>query len=143
MAVHYPDGSIGGPGGGSDEDGFRTVVEAHEEFATWLVGSRGPLGGAGGESEAFEQDVVQRMPAVESAARGVDTALQEGNWFRRASVAQMSAMTAFLTDTRQGMSALGNAAGYSGDTYDEADRASHNTFEDPDEQIARARTRLR
>lgn len=107
----------------------KTDVIAHEELATWLVGCRGPFGGAGGESEAFEEDVVKLVDELDPVARGVDTELREANWFRRASVAQTRAMGRFVTGTRLGLSALGNAAGSCGDTYDKADRAGHHSFD--------------
>jgi hypothetical protein len=114
-----------------ESDTIKTVVEAHEDMATWLVGSRGPLGGAGGESEAFENDVVAFIDdELTNVARGSDTPLLEGNWFRRVSVTQTQVMGTFASDTRLGLSALGNAAGRAGDTYDQADRESQQALAD-------------
>jgi hypothetical protein len=115
---------------------IRTDPEAHEEFATWLVGSRGPLGGVGGESEAFEQEVVAFANSLEPIARGTNTELEEGNWFRSVSVAQTRALALFAQETRLGLSALGNAAGSMGDAYDRTDRQSARLFEPAAEDIA-------
>ncbi|MEE6258870.1 hypothetical protein [Plantactinospora sonchi] len=111
------------------EDTVRTDTAAHEEFATWLVGGPGPFGGVGGESEVFEQDVVGYVQELPELARGIDTELQEANWFRRVSVAQTQAMAVFVTEARLGLSALGNAAGATGDTYHAADRESQQLFD--------------
>ncbi|MEO3744034.1 hypothetical protein [Plantactinospora sp. B5E13] len=114
---------------GSAEDTVRTDTAAHDEFATWLVGGPGPLGGVGGESEAFEQDVVAYVEGLQELARGIDTELREANWFRGVSVAQTQAMAVFVTEARLGLSALGNAAGATGDTYQAADRESQQLFD--------------
>jgi hypothetical protein len=118
------------------EISIRTDPVAHEEFATWLVGSRGPLGGVGGESEAFEEQVVRLAESIEPIARGTDTQLREGNWFRRVSVAQTQAMVKFAQETRLGLSALGNAAGSIGDAYDKTDRQAARLFEAAADDLA-------
>jgi hypothetical protein len=123
--------SAGSPGRGSvsSDNTIQTDVAAHWEFASWLVGSRGALGGVGGFSEAFEQDVVEFVEKLQDVARGTNTKIEEANWFRRASMAQTAAMARFATGTRLGLSALGNAAGSTGDAYDKADRASQRSFD--------------
>jgi hypothetical protein len=109
--------------------GVKTVVAAHEAMATWLVGWRGPHGGAGGFAEAFDNEVVMPIgEELEGLARGIDTLLMEANWFRRVCVAQTRALGRFASDTRLSLAALGNAVGFAGDNIDRADRESRETL---------------
>ncbi|GAA0714079.1 hypothetical protein Drose_25805 [Dactylosporangium roseum] len=110
---------------------LETVGQAVEQLAGWLVGGRSPLGGVGGESETFENDVVQGVAkAVVAAADGwPDTAVREGNWMRQLTRVHAQAAERHALDTRFSLSALGNSAGVSADTYDAADRAGHQSFD--------------
>ncbi|UWP82180.1 hypothetical protein [Dactylosporangium fulvum] len=110
---------------------LETVAPAVEQLAGWLVGGRGPLGGVGGESETFENDVVQGAAKdLVGAANGWPaTAVREGNWMRQVTRAHAQAAERHALDTRLSLSALGNSAGVSADTYDATDRAGHQSFD--------------